>query len=114
MSAWSIDPQGVLGILTQVRLESDELVKAFDTVATAQEDLLGGVTGLPGVAEAVASVLASETARFTNVGNRITAGVLGAGSATASYNNADEQMAGTAQRAALDAAVSGDFAYFTA
>ncbi len=114
MSAWSIDPQAVAGVLRGVRTEADELVTAFGELSSAQEDLGGGLGDLHGVFEAVVGVLNSESSRFTNVSNRITAGVLGAASASASYVNADEAMAATAQRAAVAASVSGEFGYFNA
>ncbi len=112
MSKWSIDTPAVFGILGEVRTTSDELGTAFGTVTAAHEELVGGLSGLPGVAEAVAAVLSSEAGRFRNVGTRITAGVLGASSAAASYTNADEKMAADAQRAAVAASTSGDFAFF--
>lgn len=112
MSKWSIDTAAVFGVLSDVRTTSTELGTAFSSVTAAQEALLGGVSGLPGVAETVAGVLSSEANRFKNVGNRITAGVLGASSAAASYANADEQMAADAQAAAVAASTSGDFGYF--
>ena len=114
MSKWSIDTSAVFGILTDVRAKSDELGTAFGAVTAAHEELLGGLPGLPGVAEAVAGVLSGESSRFSNVGNRIAAGVLGASSAAASYANADETMAADAQRAAVAASTSGDFAFFNA
>ncbi|GAA3871524.1 hypothetical protein GCM10022381_13270 [Leifsonia kafniensis] len=112
MSKWSIDTSAVFGVLSDVRTTSDALGTAFGSVSAAQEELMGGLPGLPGVAEAVAGVLSSEASRFTNVGNRITAGVLGASSAAASYTNADEKMAADAQRAAVAASASGDFSFF--
>jgi hypothetical protein len=112
MSKWSIDGPAVFAVLSDVRTTSNELGTAFGTVTAAQESLVGGLTGLPGVAEAVAGVLSSEASRFKNVGNRITAGVLGASSAANGYANADEQMAADAQAAAVAASTSGDFGYF--
>lgn len=114
MSVWSINPSAALGVLDEVRTSSSDLSIEFGRVATAQEDLLLGLTGLPGVAEAIAGVLESESVRFINVSNRISAGVLGAGTALNCYLNADEEMAAHAQRAAVDASASGDFSFFAA
>lgn len=108
MTSWSIDPQGVSTVLTNVETAATELSTALDGIITAHEDLVTGAGSLGGVPAAVAALIDSEKARLTNVGYRINAGTVGASTAAIAYVKGDEEMAASAQAAASSSALNGN------
>ena len=115
MSGWSIDPSGVQSVLASVETAASELRTALDSASTSFAELsVGAGPNMADVAAAIQALMESEQGRLTAIGNRITAGSLGASTATIGYIQGDEEMAATAQAAAGRAAVSGDLSFFTA
>jgi hypothetical protein len=108
MTSWSIDPQGVSTVLTNVETAATELSTALDGILTAQDELIYGAGSLGGVPAAVQALIESEQARLLNVGYRINAGTLGASTAAIAYLQGDEEMAANAQAAVASSALSGD------
>ncbi|MDJ0338454.1 DUF6507 family protein [Cryobacterium sp. PH31-O1] len=114
MSGWSINAPGVQSVLTSVETAATELSTALDGMSAAFSELSSGAgSGLADVPAAVQALITSEQNRLIAIGNRITAGSLGASAATIGYVQGDEEMAATAQAAASQAASSGDLSFFT-
>jgi hypothetical protein len=108
MTSWSIDPQGVSTVLTNVETAATDLSVALDGILTAQEELIYGAGSLGGVPAAVQALIESEQSRLQNIGYRVNAGTLGASTAAIAYLQGDEEMAATAQAAAATSALSGN------
>jgi len=113
MSGWSIDPSGVQSVLASVENAATELRTALDSASTSFAELATGAgPNMADLPAAIQALMESEQGRLTAIGNRITAGSLGASTATIGYIQGDEEMAATAQTAATRAASSGDLSFF--
>ncbi|KQM29624.1 MULTISPECIES: DUF6507 family protein [unclassified Frigoribacterium] len=114
MTAWSIEPDGVVAVLTKVQGSAETFAGTFAGVETAQTELNAGVGGdiLVSSAVAVVDLISSETNRVQGINARILACATGAGDATLAYVNGDEEMAAQTQSAAVQAAESGDLSFF--
>ncbi|MGU3408908.1 DUF6507 family protein [Microbacterium sp. M1A1_1b] len=108
-NGWRIEPAGVQAALTDTETAATNLSTAFDGLADAHADLTTAVGDDQAVAGAVAALIESHSALLTRVGNHITAGLAGAANATLAYYRGDEEMAATAQAAAIRASGTGDF-----
>lgn len=103
MSRWSIDPSGVAGVLKQVDPHAQALGDALGDLEGA---LTAAVTGTqsPAISDAVGSYLEQvEGPRITSMSTRIQAAAAGVVNATTAYVDGDLEMAGNAQRAAVEA-----------
>lgn len=112
MTQWSIDVDGVLAVLRNTESASNDVTAAFSSVSAAQEDLAASLGELAGVSAALNDLMESESDRLTSISHHISAGILGAGTATVAYSAADTEMAANAQSQAIDAADDGNFAFF--
>jgi len=102
MAGWSIQPQGVLDVLTRVNGEAEELGTALGSLST---NLGAAVTATnsAAISEAVQGYFETvEGPRLTGISTRITASVTGASSATEAYVQGDYEMAATSQREQVD------------
>ncbi|MEZ3161789.1 DUF6507 family protein [Microbacterium sp. BWT-B31] len=109
MSSWSIDPAGVLRILTRVETEQESLLRAAAGVGDAFETFAGATgTLLVGAAGDLSTALIENSALMVQANSRITACAAGASSATAAYVAGDEEMAATTISTALGCAATGD------
>src|SRR5699024_5153371 len=114
MTSWKIDPSGGQGILRTVEEDNGERGDAL-TEAKVQAEFEGLTWGgalTEDVPQAVAAMLEGQSTNLTNIGNRISAGVVGVANAVIAYNNGQEEMAGTYQTELLTSAETGDFSYF--
>jgi hypothetical protein len=114
MSQWRIDPSGVQGVLTDVTADNDELAKALkeEKFQAILDGLLWGGAITQEVPTAVNRVLGDQSTNLKNIGNRITAGLIGVANAVIAYNNGQQDMSATYQSELLKSAESGDFTYF--
>lgn len=102
MAGWSIQPQGVLDVLTRVNGEAEALGTALGSLST---DLGAAVTATnsAAISEAVQGYFETvEGPRLTGISTRITASITGASSATEAYVQGDYEMAATSQREQVD------------
>lgn len=115
--SYRIDPQGVNNVLTRVQQAAEGMSAALGGISHVQEDVQAGSSTCTAVPAALASFLDAQSASVTDVTNRISACLFGAATATTDYVVADDTMAADvteAQSAAVGAASSGDFSWFSA
>lgn len=109
---FDIQLDAVKTILTAVKTEATELSEGIDVEALNADVTALGAAPAPGVATAVADFLELESPTIQSIGNRITACLVGVTTVGNSYATASDEMLQTIQTQAVDAAASGDFAYF--
>jgi hypothetical protein len=105
-SAWSIDPVGVVAVLTSVK---DKATLLGDALSSLEGDLTSAVQGSQSqaIADAVQAWMGTEAPGLEGVSTRITAAVTGASEATNAYVQGDLDMAADAQAYQVTAAVRG-------
>ncbi len=109
MTSWSIDPDGVLRVILDVQTRTDELATATGGVISGFDTFAAGAGGLLGEATAeLGGLIESQQSVLDRAGARINACTNGAVVSTNAYLAADEEMAATSARAAVEAAASGD------
>ncbi len=122
MTSWSIQPHGVLDVLTRLEGSATELGAVFNGLAGDQEALNGAMDGgasttdlmcvvgpqslLAPLSGAMGALLEQEIGRMDGVAHRVQSCASGAAEATTAYVHGDEQMAASTQSAAVTAAAS--------
>jgi hypothetical protein len=109
---WSIDAPAIVPLLKELQTAGENITDGYSAVATAFEDLIGGLIGVPGVAEAIEGVLVSEQDRMKDANNRIAASLFGTSTIVTYYVHADEHMMEVSEKEAAAAAETGDLAFF--
>lgn len=110
MTGWSIQPDGVLTVLTAVQASAETYAGSFAGLETAQADLVAGVGTdvlLP-CASTAADLLDSKATVVAAANARILACANGAAAATTAYVAGDEEMAARTQADAVTVAGSPD------
>ena len=102
MSAWSIDPEGVAGILTAEQTEvEDVLSPAVEGIETAQETVFGATQiEVPFVAAALNKWTSLHEADFTSLANTVSNVLTNTVEAVNAYLRHDEEAALEFQRQA--------------
>ena len=102
MSAWSIDPEGVAGILTAEQTEvEDVLSPAVEGIGTAQETVFGATqTEAPLVAAALSEWTSLHEVDFTSLANTVSNVLTNTVEAVNAYLRHDEEAALEFQRQA--------------
>ena len=106
MTSWSIDPAGVVKVLTSVQ----EKAEALGTTPSGLEpDFTAALTATQSqaIADAVSTWMGTESPALEKVSQRITAGMTGASEATTAYVNGDLEMAADQQSYQVKAATLG-------
>jgi len=102
VSAWSIDPEGVAGILTAEQTEvEDVLSPAVEGIGTAQETVFGATqTEAPLVAAALSEWTSLHEVDFTSLANTVSNVLTNTVEAVNAYLRHDEEAALEFQRQA--------------
>ncbi|MGN7969642.1 DUF6507 family protein [Microbacterium sp. 22296] len=103
MTAWRIQPSGVVSVLQEVNVDAEALGTALNALTPALE---GAVTATQSgaISEAVQAYFEQEEGpRIQGMSTRIGAAAQGVVSATEAYVAGDMEMAATAQSAAVAA-----------
>ena len=113
MTAWSIEPDGVVAVLTKVQGSAETFAGTFAGVETAQGELNAGVGSdiLVSSSVAVVDLISSQVPRVQGINARILACATGAGDAALAYVQGHEDMAEKTQAAAVQALASNDLSF---
>ncbi|PJJ65708.1 DUF6507 family protein [Compostimonas suwonensis] len=112
MTQWSIDAEGVQGVLISVETEATTLATQLDGIVGVLDNVYAGGGSSGVVYSALEALILDQQAKVKRINTQIAAGCFGAAEATTAYVNGDNEMAANAQTAAASSAVSGDFSYF--
>lgn len=103
MTAWSIQPSGVVSVLEQVNPYAEALGEALNGLTGAMEGAVNA-TMSPAIATAIQEYFQLvEGPRIQGMSTRIQASVSGVIAATQSYIDGDLEMAATHQQASISA-----------
>ena len=102
MTSWSIDPAGVVQVMTNVELSATALGEALTGLQPQFESAIAGAQSAA-IAEAIQGWMDHESTALKGVNQRITAAMTGASAATQAYIDGDLEMAANVQSAQVTA-----------
>lgn len=114
MGKWHLQPEGVAAVLTAVEDDLGGMNEAWSArrLESISEDLDAAGPAAADVTGAVVALLNAQGERLASMGNRVSAGLVGVESATACFENAQDEMLAQCQSHMLASAGSGDFTWW--